>query len=195
MKSIAEVSDKGLSSSDGIPYASQGYPEKNPPKGGVIEEKDISSKTPLTPRENPEGDPDTRLVLLLRHSLERRNAMFTYDEALWHEAVWELEDDGYSRAEIEALVGFSQDDEFWRGQVNDFPRLAKFADKMIDRARRWHNSTLPGNTGSRAVPGRSPSQRTVEDWYAIYRNILDPDDWSDEEVREYAHDCYREEQR
>lgn len=192
MKTIAEVSDKELSSSEGVPYASEG----NPPKSGVSEGENILSLTPQTPRENPEGDPDTRLVLMLRHSLERRKAMFTYDDALWHEAVWEMQDEGYSRREIEALIGFSQDDEFWRGQVNDFPRLAKFADKMIDRARRWHNAGLPATgSGGNPQPGRAPSQRTVEDWYAIYRNILEPSEWSDEVVRGYAQECYDEAQR
>lgn len=189
MKTITEVSDKGLSSSEGVPYAAEG----NPPNSGVSEGGNTLSQTPQTPRENPEGDPDTRLVLLLRRSLEKRGAMFTYDDALWHEAVWEMQDDGYSRKEIEALIGFSQDDEFWRGQVNDFPRLAKFADKMIERARRWHNSTLPSNAGIH--PGRAASQRTVEDWFAIYRNILEPSDWSDEEVRTLAVEYYEEAQR
>jgi hypothetical protein len=190
VKTITEAFDKEQSSSEGIPYASEG----NPPKSGVSEGENILSQTPLTPRENPEGDPDTRLVLLLRRSLEKRKAMFTYDEALWHEAVWELLDDGYSRPEIEALIGFSQDDEFWRGQVNDFPRLAKFADKMIDRARRWHNASLPGDT-SGVYPGRSPSQRSVEDWFAIYRNLLDREEWSDEELRGLAQECYDEAQQ
>lgn len=190
MKTITEVSGKGQSSSEGVPYATEG----NPPKSGVSEGENILSLTPQTPRENPEGDPDTRLVLLLRRSLEKRKAMFTYDDALWHEAVWEMQDDGYSRKEIEALIGFSQDDDFWKGQVNDFPRLAKFADKMIDRARRWHNASLPSDT-SGVYPGRLPSQRTVEDWYAIYRNLLEPSDWSDEEVRTLAQEYYEEAQR
>lgn len=206
------------SSTEGNPAGVSAETPGKPAASSELASKNISQesrslaegKPDARARENPEGNPEKRLVLRLRRLLEQRGALFHYDEETWLASLSSLLDRGFSEKEIEVAMEFSQEDDYWNGGVADLPDLERHADTIVQQARRWYNGRLPKANATRSqksVPRRDgpyppPRERTVDDWYEIHRDLVETpqqaaaqgkhpsEGWSDDEVREYANDCY-----
>lgn len=168
-------------------FSSEGVPWENP-EGNPAGSTPVLSEKERDRTGEPEEPRETRIVHQLRDALTERGAMFRFDSDSWHEAVFELLNKGYSHQEIEVACRYSQADEFWAAKVNDLPSIARYHESLIDQARRWYNGQLASTDPNVTNTSAYGSNRSPEEWYRIYRNLLDRESWTDDEVRQMAYE-------
>ena len=126
-------------------------------------------------------DPVPVLVDSLKASLATRGAVYEFNRGTWEDSCRLLIDAGYSPEDLAAAIEFTQTDSFWSPKVTSFPLLRRHIGTVMERVRETQNRKI----GS--AP-RFERKRSAAEWFQIYRQILDPEEWPDEDLKRLAHD-------
>lgn len=122
-----------------------------------------------------------RLADYCKSELEKRNRVFAFNPNQWEQAARSLLEDFPSEQVVRAL-DYALDNDFWSAKVISMPLFKQHFATIFNQVQQTVPVSAP--LGTRA--GRS-----ADEWYRIYRNLLDPVEYPDDEVRDMANEQAR----
>jgi hypothetical protein len=121
-----------------------------------------------------------RLSDYCKVGLEKRNVVFAYNPNQWEQAARSLLED-FPHEQVVRALDYALDNDFWSVKVISMPLFKQHFATIFNQVQQ----TTPAST---SAPLGTRRGRSADEWYRIYRDLLDPVEYPDDEVRDMANE-------